>query len=195
MTQRSIWADRFLGACFLQGLVSFVGMGYLLYLSVATTPGPARVVAGGGAGTWFTVGCIGFALIGVLGSGLSSLFYYYIEVIKRAPYTGWRNLFAWGHLVAGVGVSSLGSLLAAWGGLEAGIAALPASAGGGGKDFSYIHENILGPLVIPLAIMMGIGLAGFFAGGVAYGTAWWAAVKKEGGLMGKGKGSDAKTDG
>ena len=185
MAERSIWADRFLAACLIEGAVAFAGMGYLLFLSVATTPGPARVVAGGGGGTWFTVGLIGFALICVLGCGLSALFYHYIEVTKGLPYSGWRNLFAWGHLIAGVGVSSAGSLLAAWGGLNAGIAALPVSSGGGGRDFAYVHVNILGPLVLPLAIIMGIGLAGFLAGGVAYFTAWWGAVKKEGGLLRK----------
>jgi len=194
VAERSIWADRFLAACFIEGAVAFAGMGYLLFLSVATTPGPARVVAGGGGGTWFTVGLIGFALICVLGCGLSALFYHYVEVTKGVPYTGWRNLFAWGHLIAGVGVSSAGSLLAAWGGLNAGIAALPASSGGGGQNFAYIHANILGPLTVPLAIMMGIGLAGFFAGGFAYFTAWWATVKRDGGLLRAKKAPEAAAE-
>ena len=182
MEKRSIWADRFLAACFLQGLASFAGMAYLLFLSVFTTPGPARVVAGGGGGTWFVMGALGFALIGVLGSGLSALFYYYLEGVKGGTFTGFRALCAWGHLVAGVGVSSIGCLLAAWGGLQAGIAALPASAGGGGQNFTYIHENILGPLVVPLAVIMGIGLAGFFGGGLGYFLAWREALAKEGGF-------------
>lgn len=182
MNERSVWADRFLAACFLQGAVAFAGMGYLLFLAVTTTPGPARVVAGGGGGTWFTVGVIGYALIGLLGIGLSALFYHYLEVTLGARCTGWRNWCAWAHLIAGGGASSVGSLIAAWGGLQAGIAALPTSVGGGGQSFTYIHANILGPLVLPLAILMFVGLMGFFAGGVGYVSSWWSIAKKEGGV-------------
>ncbi len=174
-----MWSDRFLAWAFVQGAIAFGGLGFLLYLSVATTPGPARVVAGGGAGTWFTIGCLAFALIAVLGIALSALFYHHIEVTLKRPYTGWRNLCGWAHLIAGGGASSLGALLAAWKGLEAGVASLPVSAGGGGQNFTYIHENILGPITVPLAILMFVGLMGFLAGGVGYVWSWWSVVNED----------------
>jgi hypothetical protein len=179
MVERSVWSDRFLAWAFAQGAIAFGGLGLLLYLAVATTPGPARVVAGGGAGTWFTIGCLAFALVAVLGIGLSALFYHHIEVTLKRPYKGWRNLCGWAHLLAGGGATSVGALLAASSGLEAGIAALPVSAGGGGRDFAYIHANILGPVTIPLAILMFVGLIGFFAGGVGYFASWWSVVNED----------------
>lgn len=191
--KRSIWANRFLAAAILQGTISFAGMGLLLYMALFTKPGPAKVVASGGPGTWFTVGVIGYALIGVVGIGMSALFYQHLEVTLRARYTGWRNLCAWAHLLVGGGASSVGCALAAWGGLQAGIAVLPVSSGGGGLTTAEAHE-ILGPLVVPLAILMFAGLMGFFAGGVGYVTAWWSVVKREGGVkqfFGFGEGAQA----
>jgi hypothetical protein len=173
-----VWANRFLAGAIVQGTVAFAGMGLLLYMALFTQPGPARVVASGGAGTWFTVGVIGYGLVGVVGIGLSALFYQYLEVTLGAKYVGWRNLCAWAHLVVGGGASSIGCALAAWGGLQAGIETLPASVGGGGQTAAAAHE-ILGPLVVPLAGLMFAGLMGFFAGGVGYVTAWWDVLKRE----------------
>jgi len=175
----SRWAARFLAAGIVQGGVAFVVMGVLLYLAVFGVPAASRIVAAGGAGNWMIVGLIGFALVGVIGVAMSALFYHHLEVTLRRPYEGWRNYAAWAHLILGGGGSSAAALLAAYGGYQAGAALLPATAPifGGGKDALYVHVNILGPLALPIAALAGIGLLGFFVGGVGYVTAWWSAMR------------------
>ncbi len=182
---QSKWASRFLAAAMVQGTVAFVIMSVLLYLGLFGTPAASRVVAAGGAGSWMVVGLIGYALVGVLGIAVSALFYHHLEVTLNAPYVGWRNYAAWAHLLLGGICASAAALLAAWGGYQSGASLLPPSVGGqcdpanAGACFTYVHENILGPLVLPLAGLMGLALLGFFVGGVGYVTAWWAAIRKK----------------
>ena len=178
MAAHSRWAARFLAAAIIQGAFAFGLMSVLLYLAVLGTPAASRIVAGGGAGTWFVVGIIGYALVGVLGIAVSALFYQYLEVTLDKPYSGWRNGAAWAHLLLGGGVGSAAALLMAWGGYVAGAALLPTQFGGGGHDSAYVHTNVLGPLVIPIAALIALTLLGFFIGGVGYMTAWWSARKK-----------------
>ena len=156
-------------------------MSVLLYLAIFGVPAASRIVASGGAGNWMTVGLIGYALVGVLGIVVSALFYQYLEVTLKSPYQGWRNYAAWAHLLLGGGCASAAALLAAYGGYQAGAALLPASPPifGGGKDALYVHVNILGPLVVPIAALMGVSLLGFLVGGVGYVTAWWSAIRKK----------------
>jgi len=178
MVTQSRWATRFLAAAVIQGAFSFLVMSILLYLAVFGTPAASRIVAGGGAGTWFVVGIIAYAIVGVLGIAVSALFYQHLEVILAKPYAGWRNGAAWAHLLLGGGVGSAAALLMAWGGYVAGAALLPTQFGGGGHDSVYVHTNILGPLVIPIAALIALTLLGFFIGGVGYMTAWSSARKK-----------------
>ena len=166
-------------------------------------PSPGRIVAGGdsctvrttvtnnttgatltgtgtcsNASTWFIVGMIGYALVGVLGIAVSALFYQYLESTLGAPYAGWRNITAWLHLLVGGGGSSAAALLAAYGGYLGGAALLPTSAGGLGQNAGYVHANILNPLSLPITILLALGLLGFLLGGFGYVTAWWAVRKK-----------------
>ena len=95
-----------------------------------------------------------------------------------APLTGWRNLGAGIHLVLG-GLGSAGaSLLMAWGGFQAGAALLTTDAGGGGQTVGYVHTNILNPIVVPIAGLMGIALLGYLVGGIVLATAWMTARKR-----------------
>lgn len=180
----SKWATRFLGAAIVQGAIGFLVASVLLYLAVFGQPAASRIVAGGGAGTWFVVGAIAYGLVGILAVAVSALFYHHIEVTLGNPYSGWRNYAGWIHLVLGAGAGSAAALLTAYGGYAAGAAMLPTNVGGGGHTppagFEYVHENILGPLVIPIAGLIGLSLLGFFVGGVGYVTAWMAARKPSG---------------
>jgi hypothetical protein len=180
---QSKWASRFLTAGIIQGAVAFVVMSVLLYLAVFGTPAASRIVAGGGAGNWLIVGIIGYALVGVLGIAVSGLFYQHLEVTLASPYSGWRNFAAWGHLVLGGACGSAAALFMAWGGYRAGAYLLSTAIGGGCAPgdtgcFAYVHVNILEPLILPIAGLMGLSLLGFFLGGVGYVTAWMAAVKE-----------------
>lgn len=41
-------------------------------------PEVSRVIASGGAGTWFTFGYLAYIVIGVMGIAISSAFYHYL---------------------------------------------------------------------------------------------------------------------
>ncbi len=178
MVAQSKWAERFLAASIVQGAAAFVLMTVLLYLALFGVPAASRIVAAGGAGTWLVVGVIGYALVGVLGIAVSALFYEYLEGTLGAPYAGWRNVAAWMHLVLGGAAASAAALVTAYGGYAGGAALLPTSLGGGGQTAAWVHENILSPLVIPIAALIALALLGFFIGGVGYATAWMSARKK-----------------
>jgi len=182
---KSRWASRFIGATFILGGVAWVIIAVLVLGNVlagignyALGPASSRIVAGGGAGSWFTMGLLSYLLIGVAGIGMSALFYNHVEATLGSPLTGWRNIAAWIHLIVGGIAAAAASLLMTWGGFRAGAALLPSSQGGGGiTDISYIHANILNPIVVPLAALMGIALLGYLAGGIGLLSAWMAARK------------------
>ncbi len=138
---RSRWASRFIGGTFILGGIAWAIIAALVLGNVLAgvgnyTLGPAssRIVAGGGAGSWFTMGLLSYLLIGVAGIGMSALFYSHIERTLGSPLTGWRNIAAWIHLIVG-GIGAAGaSLLMTWGGFQAGAALLPTDSGGGGQN-------------------------------------------------------------
>ncbi len=182
---RSRWVSRFIGATFISGGVAWAIIAVLVLGNVlagmgnyALGPASSRIVAGGGAGSWFTMGLLSYLLIGVAGIGMSALFYNHVEVTLGSPLTGWRNIAAWIHLVVG-GIAAAGaSLLMTWGGFQAGAALLPTTSGGGGRDTAYVHANILNPIVIPLAALMGVALLGYLAGGIGLMSAWMVARRR-----------------
>ncbi len=147
-------------------------------------PATSRIVAGGGAGSWFTMGMLSYLIVGVGGIGFTAFFYQHIEGTMGSPITGWKRIGAWIHLLLG-GLGSAGaSLLMAWGGFQAGAAFIATNSGGGGlsptsgADIGYVHTNILNPIVVPIAALMGIALLGYLVGGIVLVTAWTGARKK-----------------
>lgn len=203
MAEQSKWAGRFVAAAIVQGAVAFAILSLLVGMSaLQMNPSPGRIVAGGdscsvavtvnnttfagtgtatcsSAGMWFVVGMIGYGLVGVMGIAVSALFYQYLESTLGAPYTGWRNITAWIHLLLGGVGASAGCLLMAYGGYMGGAALLPVSSGGLGKNTFYVHTNILGPLSPYITGLLGLALLGFFIGGAGYVTAWWAVRRKK----------------
>lgn len=182
---RSLWASRFIGATFILGGVAWAILALLVLGNVLAgmgnyTLGPAssRIVAGGGAGSWFTMGILAYGLVGIGGIGLTALLYQHVEVTLGSRLVGWRNAAAWIHVTLGGIGAAAASLLMAWGGFQAGAALLPTNVGGGGQGIPYVHTNILEPIVIPIAALMGIALLGYLAGGIALATAWIAPRRK-----------------
>jgi len=118
---RSAWASRFIGLTFVLGAVAWVIITVLVLGNVlagmsnfALGPASSRIVAGGGAGSWFVMGLLSYLLIGIVGLGLSALFYQHLEVTLGAPLTGWRNLGAWVHLtLGGIGAAAMSGVDAA----------------------------------------------------------------------------------
>jgi hypothetical protein len=186
-TMQSHWASRFLGATFILGGLAWAIFAALVLGNVlaglgnyALGPASSRIVAGGGAGSWFTMGILSFLIVGIGGVGFTAFFYQHIEGTLASPLGGWRNIGAWIHLLLG-GLGSTGaSLLMAWGGFQAGAALLTTDVGGGGHvgDILYVHTNILNPIVVPIAGLMGVALLGYLVGGIVLASAWMAARKK-----------------
>ncbi len=184
-TIRSPWAGRFIGLTFMLGGLAWVILAILVLGNVlaglgnfALGPASSRIVAGGGAGSWFTMGILAYGLVAVGGMGLTALFYQHVEGTLGSRLVGWRNVGAWIHLsVGGLGAAGA-SLLMAWGGFQAGSALLTTDVGGGGQNVGYVHANILNPIVVPIAALMGIALLGYLVGGIVLASAWMVARPK-----------------
>lgn len=165
-----MWARRFIVAAILQGTVAwFITIVLLVMdLPVSGFVSPARVVAFGSAGMWFTVGYLGYIIFPVIGTGLSALFYHYVESVLGRKYEGGLEWLAWGHLLIGnVGIG-LGLLLMMWGGYQAGVAMLPTDVGGLGKDAVFVGTNILGPITVPISALLILGSFGPLLGGIGF---------------------------
>lgn len=128
----------------------------------------SRVIAGGEAGTWFTVGYVVYLIVGVVGMAVTSLFYFFIETIQGKAYRGAARSLAWIHLVLGnVGVAGA-SLLTMIGGYLGGAAMQPPQFGGKGWSTGQVHVNILQYYTNPIAAFLALALLGFALGGLGY---------------------------
>lgn len=162
-------AGLFLYAAIIQGAVAaaitFLGaygdqLG-LLPMSVA------RVIAGGGAGSWFNMGYVVYLIVGVVAMAVTSLFYFYIETVQGKTYKGITKALSWIHLVLGnVGVAGA-SLAVMWGGYWAAQAVAATTVGGLGLKPGAAHE-VLVVVEEPIAAFIALALLGFFAGGIGY---------------------------
>ncbi len=182
MAPWSKWANRFVIAAIIQGALAAAATAFLLYDSQYGTPGAAKIVAGGGAGNWLTVGYLGFIIFGPLAAAVTSLFYQHLESNLRAPYTGISNVFAWLHLVL-MNVGVTGATWLMWiGGWRAvnfiSTTGDSAFCKANATDPSCsVHVQVLGPLVTPIAIFAIIALLGAFAGGIGYVMAWRRSMR------------------
>jgi len=182
MAPWSKWANRFVIVAIIQGALAAAATALLLYDSQYGTPGAAKIVAGGGAGNWLTVGYLGFIIFGPLAAAVTSLFYQHLESNLRAPYTGISNVFAWLHLVL-MNVGVTGATWLMWiGGWRAVnfISSTGASAfckANATDPSCSVHVQVLGPLVTPIAIFAIIALLGAFAGGIGYVMAWRRSMR------------------
>jgi heme/copper-type cytochrome/quinol oxidase subunit 1 len=163
------WTDRFIYAAIIQGAI-IVGLTIFLVLSQISflIPEISRVIAAGGAGTWFTFGYIMYVLVGVMGVAVSALFYYYLEKILGKPYNkSITNLLAWIHLLLmNIGTTvTMGMLMYA--GYIGGAAMLPENVGGKGFNAGQAHQ-ILAPFIEPISVSILILLLGIILGGVGF---------------------------
>src|SRR5256884_978274 len=161
-TMRSPWAGRFIGLTLVLGGVAWAILTFLVLGNVLAglgifTLGPvsSRIVAGGGAGSWFTMGILAYGLVAIGGLGLTALFYQHIEGGLGSSLAGWKSIGAGIHLLLG-GLGSAGaSLLMAWGGFQAGAALLTPDIGGGGQNVGYLPADNLHPVPGPNAAPLG----------------------------------------
>lgn len=163
---RGKWAGRFIWASIIQGLLAVLWT--LFIIDPYLTYGPSKVIAGGGAGTWFFVGYVSYVLVGVVAAAVTAIFYFYIESVLGKVYGGLTSYLAWGHIILmNVGVAGA-SFLLMWGGYTAGVAQAPVSSGGGGLTTGQIHVQILSQLVNPVGYFIVMAAAGAILGGLGY---------------------------
>jgi hypothetical protein len=163
------WTNRFIYAAIIQGAI-IVGLTIFLVFSQISflKPEISRVIAAGGAGTWFTFGYIMYIVVGVIGVAVSALFYYYLEKILAKPYNKrLTKLLAWTHLLLmNIGTTTtMGMLMYA--GYIGGAAMLPENIGGKGFNGGQAHQ-ILAPFIEPISIAILILLLGIILGGVGF---------------------------
>ncbi len=183
--QSSKWAKRFVIAAIVQGALAAGLTAYFLYDSKypmdSADPGPARIVASGGAGTWLAMGYLAYIIFGPLAVAVTSLFYQHIEVNMGAIYKGFANVLGWIHLVLmNVGVVG-GTWLMMNGGYRGEALAInlakvtPALTPG--QISGQVHVQVLSGLVDPIGYFALAAVLGAFAGGVGYVIAWRRAAK------------------
>ncbi len=178
----SRWANRFIIAAIVQGALAAGVTSYLLYDAVYGSPGPARIVAGGSAGTWLTVGYLGYIMLGPLAAAVTALFYQHLEVNLRAPYKGWPNAFAWLHLV----LMNVGVVGATWlmmnGGYRGGALTIDLEAQNPtwsiGQVLGQVHVQVLSGYPSYIAPFAALAIIGAFAGGLGFVAVWRRALKK-----------------
>lgn len=166
----SKWTRRFIGAAIIQGAI-IVGLTVFLVLSQISLlkPEVSRVIAAGGAGTWFTFGYLLYISVGVIGVAVSALFYYYLEKVVGTNYSRSKiaKIMAWIHLLLmNIGTGTAMGLLM-YVGYVGGAATLPENVGGGGLNATQVHE-IIGPFVVPISAAILVLLAGVLAGGLGF---------------------------
>ncbi len=174
---QSKWANRFVIAAIIQGLLTAALTTYLLYEGVYGTPAASRIVAAGGAGTWLTVGYLVYIVLGPIAVAVTALFYQHIEAHLAKPYTGFSRGLAWIHLV----LMNIGVVGATWlmmsAGYRGGAAALPAAVGGLGWNPLQVHTDIMQYYPPYIAVFIAIALVGAIAGGLGYVIAWRHTLK------------------
>ncbi|MFY9566636.1 MAG: hypothetical protein WAQ29_09825 [Nitrososphaeraceae archaeon] len=168
----NIWTKRFIAAAIIQGAIIVVLTAFLIVSQMSfLKPEISRVIASGGAGTWFTFGYFMYIVVGVIGIAVSAIFYHYTEeVLNKQLYYRKSKIakgLAWSHfLLMNIGiVASAGMLMYA--GYAAGAAMLPESVGGKGFDAGQVHE-ILAPFVEPIAAAVLVLLIGVTLGGIGF---------------------------
>ncbi len=167
-----VWARRFMAAAIIQG-AAVVGLTIFLVLGQISIikPEVSRVIAAGGAGTWFTFGYLTYIVVGVIGVAVSSLFYHYLGGRSGGGFGRGSNALAWTHLVlmnAGITAAAAMLMLA---GYQGGAAMLPSAIGGQGFDAGQAH-GIMAPYVEPISASILVLMAGVIAGGVGFLAAY-----------------------
>lgn len=165
------WANRFVVTTVIQGVLAIGLTAFLLYEAVFGIPAASRIVAGGGAGMWLTVGYLGYLVLGLLATGMMAFLYRHLEMHVGKAYGGLAGVLAWVHLV----LWNAGVIGATWlmmyAGYIGGAGALSTAVGGGGLNPGQVHE-ILKVFPPYIAAFIAVALVGAISGGLGYLAVW-----------------------
>lgn len=172
----NVWTKRFVAAAIIQGAI-IVALTIFLVLSQISLlkPEVSRVIASGGAGTWFTFGYMIYIVVGVLGVAVSAIFYH----LGNQQYYGTNRIaqvLAWCHLLLmNIGIVAVAGMLM-YAGYVAGADMLPESVGGKGFDNAQAHE-ILSPFVDPISAAIFVLGMGVILGGIGFLLANYQGIR------------------
>ena len=165
--QASKWATRFMLATIIQGALAIGLTAWLLYSAVFGVPAASKIVAGGSAGTWLTVGYLGYLIAGLVATAGAAFFYQFIEVRLRKPLKGFTNALAWAHLF----LWNIGVVGATWlmmhAGFRGGAAQLSVANGGlgwTGAQAGLVHSQIMAAYPPYIAVFFAVALLGALLG-------------------------------
>ena len=180
VVQRGKWANRFVLAAIVQSLLAVTLMTYLLYQGVFGVPAASRIVAGGGAGMWLTVGFFAFIIFGPIGMALAAGLFRQLESHMGRIAKGWTNYVLWVAILA----YNVGVVGATWlmmhAGYRGGAAALPVQFGGlgwTGASAALVHSQIMVYYPPYIAAFMAAALGGALLGLVGYALVWARKVE------------------
>jgi len=172
----SKWSRRFMWAAVTHGLIATL-LGLLLAIALVAAPslsavGIATIISIPGAGFVELAALFAFfamyIVVGVLGAGLSALFYHHVEVVMGKTYGGAANAIAWIHLV----LMNVGIAGATWtmiyAGYLGGVELWPTSQGGLGWSIEQVAEQVVTQFVPIVALMLLLTGIGVLAGGVGF---------------------------
>jgi hypothetical protein len=169
------WANRFVAAAVVQAALAMVLTGYLLYQGLFGLPAASRIVAGGGAGMWLTVGFIGFVLFGPIGMALAAGLFRQLESHMGRIAGRFTNYGLWAALL----LYNVGVVGATWlmmhAGYRGGAAAQGVQFGGlgwTGAQAGLVHSQIMVYYPPYIGAFMAVALAGAVLGLVGYALVW-----------------------
>jgi hypothetical protein len=168
------WTYRFLMVSIIQGaLATFLTI--LLAAFIITTPyakllvsillddasiGFMEITALAGLGLYF--------LIGVIGNGVSSFIYHYLEIHLKRSFNGLSGVLPWCHIIiTNIGIASV-SLLMIYAGYIGDTAIFPTNIGGFGLTSEQVSQNILNHFIIPIGVLLIITTTGAICGGIGF---------------------------
>lgn len=166
--QNTTWSTRFMKAAIVQGAIA-CGLTIFLVLGQGSLikPEVSRIIAAGGAGTWFTFGFVMYIIVGVMGVAVSALFYHYLEHVLHQHIRGKAKALAWMHLV----LMNVGTIVATgllmYAGYIGGASMLPVNVGGNGFSAGEAHV-VLAPFVEPISGSILVILISVLAGGIGF---------------------------
>ncbi len=100
MATESKWATRFVWAAIFQGaLVSLLTLFLVLGEVGFLHPSVSLLINATVPGIWIALGYFAYLIVGVVGMAVTALFYQYLEVNLKSPYTGGAKSLAWLHLL------------------------------------------------------------------------------------------------
>jgi hypothetical protein len=168
------WTYRFLIVSIIQGAIATILTILLAAFIISTSYanhlvsilldnasiGFMEITALAGLGLYF--------LIGVIGNGVSSFIYHYLEIHLKRTFNRLSGILPWCHMIlTNMGITSV-SLLMIYAGYIGDTAMFPKDLGGFGMSSAQVSQNILNHFIIPIGVLIIVTSTGAICGGLGF---------------------------